>query len=286
VAAIGTIHSGNALVTSSNPACSGSARLLLTISVVMGSMTRRAFLSLGCAAWPVGCTAGLTGQSPGASRLRARPRKTIVEPAAVGQHPLALGTPRDGLLYVPREIPARGAPLVVLMHGATGSGRGVTSRIDAFAVADRFKAVVLAPDSRGTTWDVILSGFGPDVTFLDNALEHTFAHVPIDSKRVAIGGFSDGASYALSLGVANGDLFTHVMAFSPGFFVAGATRGLPEIFVSHGTRDEILSINSTRRRLVPALKNAGYVVRYREFDGPHTVPANIVEEAFEWMIGR
>ena len=30
-------------------------------------------------------------------------------------------------------------------------------------------------------------------------------------------GFSDGASYALSLGAANGDLFTHIAAFSPGF---------------------------------------------------------------------
>jgi predicted esterase len=34
---------------------------------------------------------------------------------------------------------------------------------------------------------------------------------------LAVSGFSDGASYALSIGPANGDLFTHVMAFSPGF---------------------------------------------------------------------
>lgn len=46
------------------------------------------------------------------------------------------------------------------------------------------------------------------------------AGVAIDPAHVAIGGFSDGASCALSLGLVNGDLFTHVMAFSPGLVVA------------------------------------------------------------------
>ena len=39
----------------------------------------------------------------------------------------------------------------------------------------------------------------------------------VDRQRVCASGFSDGASYALSLGAANGDLFTHIAAFSPGF---------------------------------------------------------------------
>jgi phospholipase/carboxylesterase len=34
---------------------------------------------------------------------------------------------------------------------------------------------------------------------------------------VALGGFSDGASYALSLDLTNGDLFASLIAFSPGF---------------------------------------------------------------------
>lgn len=33
-------------------------------------------------------------------------------------------------------------------------------------------------------------------------------------------GFSDGASYALSLGLPNGNLFSHIVAFSPGFMRA------------------------------------------------------------------
>jgi phospholipase/carboxylesterase len=146
--------------------------------------------------------------------------------------------------------------------------------------------VILAPDSRERTWDAIRGPFGPDVAFLDQALAKVFAQVAIDPKRVAIGGFSDGASYAISLGLQNGDLFTHVAAFSPGFFVGNQRRGRPTFYVSHGKRDEILPIDSTSRRLVPALKTAGYDVRYREFNGPHTVPPLIAREAFAWIAGR
>ena len=101
--------------------------------------------------------------------------------------------------------------------------------------------------------------------------------------RIAIGGFSDGASYALTLGAINGDLFTAIVAFSPGFVVAGDRHGSPRVFVSHGTRDEILPINRTSRRIVPQLRDEGYAVTYREFDGPHTVPEPVLREAFEWL---
>jgi phospholipase/carboxylesterase len=248
------------------------------------TVTRRRFLAVGATALSVGC-AGTTalGHDAAQGHLRARPNATPpsgrVPP---GEHPLALGTERDGLLYVPRELPPK-APLVVLLHGATGSSKGVASRM--MAVADEFQTILLAPDSKGTTWDAIGGRFGRDVAFIDSALEHAFRRVPLDDTRIAIGGFSDGASYALSLGLINGDLFTHVLAFSPGFLVAEQRRGKPAIFVSHGTHDEILPIDATSRRLVPRLRNAGYRVDYREFDGPHTVPSPVAREAFEWMNG-
>jgi phospholipase/carboxylesterase len=129
------------------------------------------------------------------------------------------------------------------------------------------------------------SGFGPDVAFIDSALISLFAQLPVDPARLAIAGFSDGASYALSLGLINGDLFSHVIAFSPGFYVAEQRQGKPAIFVSHGTADEILPIETTSHRLVPELRGAGYRVEFREFAGPHTVPADIAHGAFAWMCG-
>jgi phospholipase/carboxylesterase len=132
--------------------------------------------------------------------------------------------------------------------------------------------------------DVIMGGYGPDVAYIDRALEQTFNHYNVDPGRMAIGGFSDGASYALSLGATNGDLFTHVVAFYPGFMAPASEHGSPALFISHGLRDRVLPIEACSRKIVPQVKRAGYNVRYREFDGPHTVPAEIVAEAMDWFL--
>jgi phospholipase/carboxylesterase len=114
-------------------------------------------------------------------------------------------------------------------------------------------------------------------------LEETFRRCTIDPERLAIGGFSDGASYALSLGVANGDLFTHILAFSPGFISFSQRQGEPRIFISHGTEDPVLPIQRCSRRILPILQKAGYAVAYHEFNGGHTVPLSVVQEALSWL---
>ena len=75
------------------------------------------------------------------------------------------------------------------------------------------------------------------------------------------------------------------MAFSPGFVPAGfEAQGKPRVFISHGTKDQILPIDTCSRRLVPEFKQRGYRVTYREFEGPHTVPRDVYEEAFPWFL--
>ncbi len=84
-------------------------------------------------------------------------------------------------------------------------------------------------------------------------MERIFQQVFVDPNRISVGGFSDGASYALALGLANGDLFSRVIAFSPGFVPPVPRSGKPRVFVSHGDADAVLPIDRTSRRLVPAL---------------------------------
>jgi phospholipase/carboxylesterase len=256
-------------------------------------VTRRWLLATGLSIGVVACASAgserILDSEQAHGRLHSRPKAQSASTLKPGEQPLGLGkgNERDGVIYVPRDLPTNGpVPLIVLLHGATGAGKGITSRLGAPEIGDRYKAIVLAPDSRGRTWDMIRGEFGPDVAFLDRALDQIFSRVTIDPTRVAVGGFSDGASYALSLGVINGDLFTHILAFSPGFLVADHTYGKPAIFVSHGTSDEILPIDTTSHRLVPALRKVGYPVEFRVFAGPHTVPPDIVKEAFEWMFAQ
>jgi phospholipase/carboxylesterase len=251
---------------------------------MMASMWRRDFLAMGGGAIASACAANTMAVSPDAAmgRLRARPGvPTSASPVTPGEHALELSSGRDGLLIVPRERPPQ-APLVVLLHGATGSARGVTSRLAASALADRFQAVVLAPESRGRTWDAIGGAFGRDVAFLDTALAHTFERVGVDATRVAIGGFSDGASYALSLGLINGHLFRKIAAFSPGFVVTGTPEGKPRVFISHGSHDDILPIDRCGRVIAQRLRAGGYDVTFREFDGGHEIPPAIAKDGLSW----
>jgi phospholipase/carboxylesterase len=124
-------------------------------------------------------------------------------------------------------------------------------------------------------------GSGPGVRRIDRLLDEVSLTWSVD--RLAIGGFSDGASYALSLGIANGDLFDAVVAFSPGFAASMVQHGAPRLFISHGINAEVLPITDCSRRLVPRLEQAGYPVTYVEFDGAHTVPTELVEHAATWL---
>ncbi len=228
-----------------------------------------------------------SGEAATKGRLTARPAQpgsqALGAPPSRGAQPVGLGGEREALLYVPTGYtPDRPAPLAVMLHGAGGTARHGLGLLQ--ELADSAGLLLLAPWSRRQTWDVIFGSYGPDVAYMDRALEHTFNRYAVDPARLAIGGFSDGASYALSVGITNGDLFTHVIAFSPGFMVPGEQHELPRLYISHGTRDQVLPIDACSRRIVPRVKRAGYDVLYHEFDGPHTVPSDIAREAVDWFI--
>jgi phospholipase/carboxylesterase len=260
-----------------------------------GMINRRDFLSLTAGTAFVGLLAacdtggeGLKGQQQVESasnqgHLQARPGPPPSHAAvSTGLRPLGLGSTRDGLLYVPAGYGEQvKAPLALTLHGAGGDARSGISHF--LHLADTAGVVLLAPESRGRTWDVLMGGFGPDVEFIDRALKWTFGQLALDTRRLAITGFSDGASYALSLGLTNGDILTHLIAFSPGFMAPATRRGKPPVFVSHGTLDRVLPIERCSRRIVPRLDRAGYQVRYREFDGSHTVPESVAREALRWF---
>jgi phospholipase/carboxylesterase len=221
-------------------------------------------------------------------RLQARPAVGKAADRPGGLRPLgsgvARGSYRNGYLYVPPTYrPESPAPLVLLLHGV---GEDARDGLDLLrGQADAVGLVLLALSSRGPTWDLIVGRrrYGPDIAAIDRALDRTFSSYAVDPARVAVGGYSDRASYALSLGIANGDLFTHAVAFSPGFLAPAGQTGFPRIFVSHGTRDGWLPIERCSRRIVPQLKRDGYDVTYREFGGGHVVPPEIGREATHWF---
>ena len=237
-------------------------------------------------------TLGCRGTEPSGFEnvtLRARPG-AVTQECVQGYTSLGLGDAlvgRDGILHVPAAYhPATPAPLLVILHGA-GSGASMWSTQAMRDLADPGGIIVLAVDSRSfSTWDLIEDGdYGRDVAFMDAALAWVFQRCNVDPARIALAGFSDGASEAIGLGLANGGLFAHVIAFSPGFFVSPIRRGSPQVFISHGTHDPVLSHDVTRDDLVPALRAFGHQVTFRSFEGGHEIPPAVAAEALARLAG-
>lgn len=252
-------------------------------------MSRREALSRIALAAASGTLACELGPSPPPSidnntgRLTARPRTSGNLPAP-GLSSLVLSAGRDGVLYVPSGLsPDAALPVILLLHGAGGSGRGIVTALQ--GVADEAGVVLLAPDSRGPTWDAIHGSYGADVVFINAALEAVFSRYPVDPQRLGIAGFSDGATYSLALGRTNGDLFRRIVAFSPGFLAPASQVERPPLYITHGTHDTVLPIDLTSREIVEVLSGSGYHITFREFDGGHWIPAAYAPEALRWVTG-
>ena len=250
---------------------------------------RRAFLksaALAGGSLLVGCRDFTKELAPeldlSAGVLRARPRApTTLAPEGLQALGLSTGA-RDGRLYVPPGHRAdEPLPLLLLLHGAGGDSASWFGSYEQRARDARL--ILLAPDSRGSTWDLVMGNYGEDVAFIDAALGRTFDRCAVNPAKIAVAGFSDGASYSLGLGLLNGDLFSKVIAFSPGFLAnTGLTR--PGVFVSHGIQDPILPINQCGRPIAQQLRADGYAVTYLEFEGGHQVPQSTSDAAITWLM--
>ena len=214
-------------------------------------------------------------------RLGARPHQ---EPLPAGRHNLGIAEERDTVLIVPEGL-KHGArvPLMVMFHGAGGSADKVLPFFIEHAQHRGF--LLLLPQSQFPTWDLVIGGNGPDLERLDKALVEVASRFAIDPTHLAFAGFSDGGSYALSSGVTNGDIASHVIVFSGGFMSVFTQEGAPRIFIAHGLEDEQLPIETSARPHAEKLKAAGYEVTTVEFKGPHRIEPAVVTLAMEFFLG-
>lgn len=160
--------------------------------------------------------------------------------------------PRSHLVYVPLNHPSK-HPLLIFYHGA---GADATQGLSLLAKqADRHGFLLALPASASRTWDFLRSDFGPDVRATQSLIDLIGERYTL--SNLAIGGFSDGASYALSLGLSN-TLFSTCLAFSPGFYRAEAPGSdVPRIYITHGDRDRVLDVDRCGRRIATELRAKG-----------------------------
>lgn len=231
------------------------------------------------AAWPSGPAALAAAAEAGRFSVRPQPPSQRL---AAGEHVLSDRDGRRALLYLPPGYdPDRPTPFQLMLHGARGDGdRTLAQQREA---ADANGVALLCPSTRSGTWDAIRGSFAHDFEELDSLLGRCFERCNIDTARFAVAGFSDGASYGISLGLINGDLFSHVIAHSPGFIIADNWHGRPHVFISHGTADEVLPFERCGKVIHERLQAAGYAPRFDVFDGGHVAATALRSAALAWM---
>jgi phospholipase/carboxylesterase len=207
----------------------------------------------------------------------------------------------DGALaYIPTSLPRdRPAPLLVLLHGA--SGRPATIIRFFLDDAEAHGIVLVAPASRAYTWDEIAAERRPQASYtsfrprvqapnpdpprIRAAMAEVAKRIVVDAERTALAGFSDGASYALMLGARDPGRFPTLLAFSPGMALSGG-RSQQRVFVSHGRKDQVLPFANTASAIVPGLKRGRSEVRFRPFDGGHEMPDAVQAEAIAFFLAQ
>ena len=241
--------------------------------------------------------AGLLLAAPATTALAAGPAMTAAPPAT----PIAASDTRSGVLslaggayaYLPKGRTGAPSPVLVALHGAGGQASQV---LESFReAADANGIVLLIPQSAKGTWDMIEDlksrlgvelnvqpRYGKDLKALDAALADLFTKVAVDPARVGIMGFSDGATYALSVGTANPRLFKQIIAFSPGPAFLSRDAGDQYVFISHGENDRVLPF-ATARGHAAKLRVRNIPVEFEKFDGGHEVPKAIKEKAMAFF---
>ncbi len=211
------------------------------------------------------------------------------EASPIGEVDLERGDAR-AVLLTPSEIdPDRRYPLFTVLHGA---GRQDEMLVKACrGQPDQRDAFFLVPRSVDPTWDLIVGGERNDLDFLEYAYDLIYRRYPIDPARQVLIGYSDGASYALSLVLSNPRLFEAALCWAAGFVVldrdnVGEDDPKPRIYLEYGTHDELFAFDRVALPMKENLERAGYPVEFSVDEGGRHWPSGTFQgEALDWYFG-
>jgi phospholipase/carboxylesterase len=217
--------------------------------------------------------------------VRHKPREQRDEASPSGEVRVEQGGGR-ALLLVPETLEeGRLYPLITVLHGA---GRQDEMLARTFRhEPDARDALFLIPRSHHPTWDLIVGQDRQDMDFLEFAYDLIYRRYPVDSDRQAIIGYSDGASYGLSLGLSNPQIFSAVMAWAAGFKLieeppAGSPR--PRILLEYGSHDPLFPFEQIALPMRRDLERLGYEVNFMiDKGGRHWPRGDFHSDALDWL---
>ena len=189
-------------------------------------------------------------------------------------------------LYVPEfYTPDRAWPLVMALHGGSGSGRNFlwTWLRDARSHG----AILVAPTATGPTW--ALMGEDTDTPNFVRILDSVKSRWNVDPARMLLTGMSDGGTFCYVSGLEDASPFTHLAPVAATFHPLMAEMASPErlqglpIYLVHGALDWMFPVQ-VARQTHQALAAAGAHIVYREFDDlSHCYPDEINAPVLAWL---
>ena len=154
----------------------------------------------------------------------------------------------------------------------------------------------IGPEAMGYAWYPMSMGGRPDVeailssqkqllAFLDECLKS----YPIDVKKLAILGFSQGGVMAYSLALANPERFAALAVLSSWLpkellsqiTVSDAVRSLPT-FIQHGTQDFTIEV-ARARSSVETLRGLNVPLIFREYEMGHEIRPQSLSDLSTWL---
>jgi phospholipase/carboxylesterase len=207
----------------------------------------------------------------------------------------------SSLVY--RERPADGQPegLLVLHHGRGSDENDLLTLGDALDPTRRLhvvtpRAPLQLPGSPGYHWYLVAHVGYPDPKSFDAARhllgelhDELWQRTGLTPEQTVLGGFSMGAvmSYVMAFS-AERPAPAGIMAFSG--FIATVEHWQPDlanrkgvrVFIAHGARDEVISVDFARAA-TERLREAGLPVEYRESEAGHHIDPREIPAAGAWL---
>ena len=188
----------------------------------------------------------------------------------------------------------RGLPLLIVLHGAGRSEASINGLVLSFSkVSARNQLLIAIPMSLDSTWDLRQAVQAPrtstDTDFVSRVIDLLFRDYYVDSGRIAVMGFSDGGSFALSLAVHNSDTIQACMSWSAGHYFeapsAPSATPKPWIFHGHGQADKLFNFETVALPMRRSLRSVGCnVTSHNVKYAGHGTPPQFVTAAVRWWL--
>lgn len=203
-------------------------------------------VSVACATSPHDVAADqatATSDAPVSSFPNARPSEgcTSSDPKPASAKSVGFesgGENRTYNLTVPAAPPDQPLPLVILLHGATGTDHDQEAVSGFPALAEQKGFVEVAPQAvePGRFWR--LGANGLDQQFIDALIDHTSAQLCVDLSRVYLAGFSLGGMFSMQLACTSPERFAAIAVVAGLIDMpCGRTEAVP-LVAFQGTDDQ------------------------------------------------